>query len=305
LRVRIGRLVAVPVGLLTVATLAVAIGVAPATATGPEGLGRFMYAVGQVESHGNYEARNPSSGAYGKYQFMPASWRAWARVYLGDADAKPTPRNQDVVAAAKMTALFKSLGQWKRVAYWWLTGSKQLTGWSAYATRYVSKVMRIYDATKSAPTPPPTLKPTKAPRTTPKPTAKPTPELRLVANIVHHYSEGSPTIRYEGSWKLARHPAYAGDAVRYATRAGSRATFAFNAHSVTWYGPVGPTRGQARVFVDGTLVATVDLYARDFTARKALFTRTWSRIGRHTLAIEVAGTAGRPYVAIDEFTVTE
>ena len=305
MRVRIGRLAAVPVGLLTIATLVVAVGVVPATATGPEGLGRFMYAVGQVESHGNYEARNPSSGAYGKYQFMPASWRAWARVYLGDADAKPTPRNQDIVAAAKMTALYKSLGQWKRVAYWWLTGSKQLTGWSAYATRYVNKVMRIYDATKSAPTPPPTPKPTKTPRTTPKPTPKPTPQPRLASNVVHHYSEASPMIHYEGSWKLARHPAYTGNAVRYGTIARSRATFVFNAHAVTWFGPVGPTRGQARVFIDGKLVTTVDLYARDFAARKAVFTKTWKKNERHTLTIEVVGTAGRPYVAIDEFTVTE
>ncbi len=305
MRVRIGRLAAVPVALLTIATLVVAVGVAPATATGPEGLGRFMYAVGQVESHGDYEARNPSSGAYGKYQFMPASWRGWAKRYLGDADAKPTPKNQEVVAAAKMTALFKWLGQWRRVAYWWLTGSNRTAGWSPYATRYVNKVMRIYDSTKSAPTPPPTLKVTKAPKTTPKPSSKPTPEPRLVSNVVHHYSEGSPMIRYAGAWKLARHPAYAGNAVRYGTVGRSRATFAFNAHAVTWYGPVGPTRGQARVFIDGKLVTTVDLYAREFTAHEAVFTKTWKKNERHTLTIEVAGTAGRPYVAIDEFTVTE
>lgn len=112
-------------------------------------------------------------------------------------------------------------------------------------------------------------------------------------------------IRYAGLWKLARHPAYVGNAVRFATAARSRATFAFNAHAVTWYGPVGPTRGQARVFVDGKLVTTVDLYARTFTAHKAIFTRTWKTNDAHTLAIEVVGTAGRPYVAIDEFTVTK
>lgn len=305
MRVRIGRRSAVPVGILAIVTLVAAVGVAPATATGPEGLGRFMYAVGQVESHGNYAARNPSSGAYGKYQFMPASWRGWAKQYLGDASAEPTPKNQDVVAAAKMTALYKSLGQWKRVAYWWLTGSKQVTGWSAYATRYVNKVMRIYDATPSAPTPPPTPKPTRAPKATAKPTAKPTPAPRLVSNVVRRVAETSPAIRYDGAWSIARHPAYAGDAVRYATGGGARATITFDGHAVTWFGPVGPTRGQARVLVDGKLVTTVDLYSRAFRARKAIFTTSWSKDGHHTLAIEVLGTAGRPYVAIDEFTITE
>jgi hypothetical protein len=170
--------------------------------------------------------------------------------------------------------------------------------------------MRIYDATTTAPTPPPTPKPTPTkqpakPTPKPKPTSKPTPPPQLVSNVVHHYSEGSRLIRYEGSWKLARHPAYAGDAVRYGTLGPSRATFAFDAHAVTWFGPVGPTRGQARVYVDGKLATTVDLYARSFTARKAIFTKTWPKDGSHTLAIEVVGTAGRPYVAIDEFTVTE
>jgi hypothetical protein len=296
LRYRFGRLVAVLVALLATATLAGAIGVAPATATGPAGLGRFMFAVGQVESGGRYDARNPVSGAYGKYQFMPASWRGWAKRYLGDADARPTPRNQDIVAAAKMTALYKGLGSWRRVAFWWLTGSSRTAYWSKYATRYVNRVMRIYERTPSAPTPPP------APKS--KPTAKPTPTPRLVSNTVRRYAEDSPTIRYTGGWKVASHPGYAGNAVRYATRSRSRATFTFDAHAVTWFGPVGPTRGQARVYVDGKLAAKVDLYARDFAAHKALFTKTWPTNGNHTLAIEVVGTPGRPYVAIDELAVT-
>ena len=85
----------------------------------------------------------PISGAYGKYQIMPSNWPAWARQYLGNANAKPTPANQEKVAAGKMTSLYRWLGSWKRVAYWWLTGSSRTTGWSSYAKRYVAKVMRI------------------------------------------------------------------------------------------------------------------------------------------------------------------
>ena len=61
------------------------------------------------------------SGAYGKYQIMPSSWRAWAGRYLGDPNAKPTPANQDKVAAAKLRSLHAGLGTWRRTAYWWLT----------------------------------------------------------------------------------------------------------------------------------------------------------------------------------------
>ena len=43
-----------------------------------------------------------------------------------------------------MTSLYRWLGSWRRVAYWWLTGSSRTYGWSTYATRYVNKVMKLY-----------------------------------------------------------------------------------------------------------------------------------------------------------------
>ena len=66
-----------------------------------------MYAMGQVESGGNYYARNASSGAYGKYQIMPSNWPSWALRYLGNASAKPTPANQEIVAAGKFRSLYR------------------------------------------------------------------------------------------------------------------------------------------------------------------------------------------------------
>jgi hypothetical protein len=59
-----GRRRAVPVALL-VAALLVSIIPAIASATSPPGLERFLYALGEVESGGNYTARNETSGAYG------------------------------------------------------------------------------------------------------------------------------------------------------------------------------------------------------------------------------------------------
>jgi hypothetical protein len=282
LRVLSGRLKAVFVALLAATLL---IGVLAPTATfasDPPGLARFMYALGRAESGGRYTARNPASGAYGKYQIMPSSWRAWADRYLGDPNARPTPANQEIVATAKVRALYSGLQSWRRVAYWWLTGSSRTTGWSTYATRYVARVMAYYaNAAPSDIVGPP------AP----------------AAARVQHYSEGSPTIAYSAAWRSATYARYAGGAVRYATKAGAKATFTFNGSSVTWYGPVGPTRGQARVYVDGKLVRTVDLHSRSFAARSAVFSKAWAKAGKHSLAIEVVGTTGHPYVAIDEFVV--
>jgi hypothetical protein len=74
---------------------------------------------------------------------------------------------------------------------------------------------------------------------------------------------------------------------------------------VSWSGPVGPTRGQARIYVDGKLAARVDLFAKSFSPHKIVWSRSWPVNGRHTIAIEVVGTKNRPFVAIDEFTTTQ
>lgn len=278
MRVLSGRLKAVLVATLAAIVIIGVSGPATTVAGDPPGLARFMYALGQAESGGNYYARNPISGAYGKYQIIPSSWRAWADRYLGDPNAKQTPANQEIVATAKVRALYSGLQSWRRVAYWWLTGSSRTTGWSYAATRYVNKVMGYYNNATAA-------------------------DIAGSATSLRRYSEKSASIAYTGTWRSASHRGYAGDAVRYSTAARARASFTFTGSRIIWYGPVGPTRGKARVFVDGTLVKTVDLYRSSFTARKAVFSKSWTAAARHTLVIEVVGTAGRPYVAIDELAV--
>ena len=106
---------------------------------------RFMWAMAGQESGWDYYARNTASGAFGKYQIMPFNWPAWADKYLGDRHADQTPFNQEKVAFGKLRDLYAWLGSWKRVAYWWLTGSseKNEKRWSAYATGYVKNIMQL------------------------------------------------------------------------------------------------------------------------------------------------------------------
>jgi hypothetical protein len=281
LRVVPSRLRAVTIASLATLVLVASIGPSVTLAATPPGLGKFMNAMGQVESGGRYTARNSTSGAYGKYQIMPSNWPSWARIYLGDADAKQTPVNQERIAKGKFTTLYRSLGSWRRVAYWWLTGSSRRTGWSAYATSYVNKVMARYRTASSV-----------------IPTGHGTPDPGI-----HRYSERSSKVVYTGRWKSASHSGYTGDRVRYATAPGAKATFTFTGRRVTWYGPIGPTRGKAIVSIDGVRVRTVDLHRRGFDAHAAVFSKRWSTSGAHTLVIEVVGTGKHPMVAIDEFVV--
>lgn len=281
MRVLSGRRSAVLVAALATILVLTATGSAVfAAAKAPPGLAQFMNAVGRIESGGRYTARNPSTGAFGKYQILPSNWPAWARQYLGNAHAKPTAANQEKVAAGKMTSLYRWLGSWKRVAYWWLTGSSRTTGWSGTAKHYVAKVMRYY-------------------RDGGGKVSSPKPQVRRTTN------ERSTAIAYTGTWRRAHFGGYGGDTVAYATSGGASATFSFTGRQVTWNGPTGPTRGEARIFVDGKYVKTVNLHRNSFDARSALFRTGWKTSGEHTLKIVVVGTKGHAMVAIDDFVVVK
>lgn len=247
-----------------------------AGASAPPGLDRFLSALGSVESGGNYTSKNTVSGAYGKYQILPSNWRAWAKQYLGNANAPQTPANQEKVARAKVTALYHWLDSWPVVAHWWLTGdsSRNRTTWSSSSKRYVDRVMALYNAGS--------------------------PVSSAVVSWKHS-SETSGSITYVGSWATAKHGSYAGDAVRYSQTHGSKATFSFTGRHVIWMGPVGPTRGRAELYIDGKVVAVVDSKRSTFKPRVTLYSGKWPSSGTHTLTIRVVGS-GRP-VAIDEFLV--
>ncbi|MFL5679600.1 MAG: transglycosylase family protein [Chloroflexota bacterium] len=283
-----GRRRAVVAALIATTILVAIIPAAISAAEAPPRLDRFMHAIGQVESGGRYDARNATTGAYGKYQIMPSNWRAWAKLYIGDASAKPTPKNQERVARAKFTALWKWLKDWRVVAHWWLTGSNDRNSahWSPYSRRYVNNVMAIMnrdgggdDGGAAEP---------------------PAPATQV---MTHAVQESSRQIAYSGPWSNAEHVRYAGGAARYTTTRGATATLTFRGTSVSWIGPTGPTRGRAEVSIDGKVIRTVDLFARSFSAQKTLFTANVAPALRHTLTIRVLGTPGRANVSIDEFVI--
>ena len=142
-----GRLTPLALLLLLVAT-AVGVSAQPGEAAAVpdrEKQLRFMWAMAGQESGWDYHARNSASGAFGKYQIMPFNWPVWAQQYLGDRHADQTPWNQERVAFGKLRGLYQWLGSWRRVAYWWLTGSSERNEkrWSSYARGYVDAIMAL------------------------------------------------------------------------------------------------------------------------------------------------------------------
>jgi hypothetical protein len=241
----------------------------------PPGLSEFMGALAVIESGGRYDARNPQSGAYGKYQIMPFNWPSWSRTYLG-ARAPQTPRNQERVAAGRLSDLFGRFGSWDRTAYWWLTGKRgPRYTWSRPATRYVDNVMSGFRLRRNTPAP----------------------------GQLRRLDDAGDTVRYAGAWKTATHRRYAGGGVHFATKAGAAFGVRFGGRGIRIEGPVGPTRGRAALYVDGRRVGVVDLKAGRFRPRATIVSLSWKHRGQHWVELRVIATSWRPTVAVDRVVI--
>ena len=242
----------------------------------PDGLAEFMGGLAEIESGGRYDARNRSSGAYGKYQIMPFNWPAWSKWYLGTRKARQTARNQELVASGRLSDLYWRFGSWDRTAYWWLTGKRgSRPTWSRTATRYVDNVMIGYRMRRNTPLP----------------------------GAIRRIDDAADSVVYAGAWKIAKHPAYRGPGVHATGHRGAAFAFRFTGRAVRIVGPNGPTRGRAAVYVDGRRVAVVDMGARHFRARALIFAWSAKRRGEHWIEVRALGTPGRPTVAVDRVVI--
>ena len=117
------------------------------------------------------------------------------------------------------------------------------------------------------------------------------------------YQEASSQVRYGGRWSAVSHKGYLGGKARAANARGAKATLKFSGAAVSWVGPIGPTRGQARVYIDGKLARTVNSWASSFRPSRVLFQKSWKSAGSHTISVVVLGTARHPTVTLDAFFV--
>ena len=113
--------------------------------------------------------------------------------------------------------------------------------------------------------------------------------------------EISTSVVRKGRWATRLAPQYYGGRAIAATAAGASARITVTGQQIAWVSAVGPTRGQARVYVDGTYVRTVDLRSASSVPRRVVYVRSWASPGKHTVEIRVVGTSGRPRVDLDAF----
>ncbi|HLM16705.1 MAG TPA: hypothetical protein VK549_02710, partial [Acidimicrobiia bacterium] len=117
------------------------------------------------------------------------------------------------------------------------------------------------------------------------------------------YQDTSSRITYSSSWRGYSSSSASGGHTRYATRSGSAATFRFTGRAFALIAPKGPTRGSARLYVDGVYVSTVSLNRSSTSPRVVVAGRSWSTSAAHTVRLVVVGTARHPRFDIDAFAI--
>jgi len=142
-------------------------------------------------------------------------------------------------------------------------------------------------------------------------TATSAPVNVIVTNTVQtiRIEESSTAVAFAGTWdqgNTARN--WSGGTAALGFVEGQRATLSFGGTGVSWVGFQAPFAGIANVYLDGTLVKTVDLYAAAETVQAVLFTASGLASASHTLTIEATrtkNTASADYiVVVDAFDVT-
>jgi hypothetical protein len=122
-------------------------------------------------------------------------------------------------------------------------------------------------------------------------------------HVVTTVQESDDQFRYKGTWYRADHEEYLGGHVRSTDRRGAWVTTRFTGGAVAWIGPVGPTRGSARVFIDNEYVTTVSTHASTFQPTRMLFEYEFADVGTHSITIKSVGTKGHSTVAVDAVVV--
>jgi len=125
---------------------------------------------------------------------------------------------------------------------------------------------------------------------------------------VTRFEDTDPAISYTANWTRMSDTRVSGETYMEANLAGEGATLSFTGTAVSWISARFPTAGIAHVYVDGTLVGTVDTYAPTPEAQVKMFTADGLPRGTHTMTIEATGdknpSSGNAWVVVDAFDVT-
>jgi hypothetical protein len=122
---------------------------------------------------------------------------------------------------------------------------------------------------------------------------------------VSRFSEYNSRISYVGTWSTAKDARLWGGGAKWSAVAGSKASLTFTGRSIAWVAAMGPGRGIAEVYVNGSKVAAVDLAAGPAGYQRVAWVGSWTTAVSRKVTIKVLGTSGRPAVNLDALVTAD
>jgi len=121
------------------------------------------------------------------------------------------------------------------------------------------------------------------------------------------YQESDPAVAVEGLWVIEKYVGASGGQIRVAGTAGERLHFTFTGSQVKLIAANYWTCGNARIYIDGDLMATVNMYSYAPVFQSIDVSVPGLKYGQHVLTVEVVGS-GNPettfnFVNVDAFEV--
>jgi hypothetical protein len=113
--------------------------------------------------------------------------------------------------------------------------------------------------------------------------------------------ESNSAIKWRGTWYGRSSAAYWAGHERSAMVYGATASLTFTGRSFAWVASRSVVAGSARIYVNGTYIASVNLHAASSTARVVMFSKAWTTAVTRTVTVRVLGTIGHPRVNVDAF----
>ena len=128
------------------------------------------------------------------------------------------------------------------------------------------------------------------------------------AGKLRRLQETATAIAYTGSWTRAALTGSSGGYVRHAAAAGRVAKLTFSGRSVAFVSTLAKARGVAEIWLDGSKVATIVLYAASASKKRLVWVNSEPlAAGTHTLEVRVTGTkraaATSTRVDVDAFLI--
>ena len=124
------------------------------------------------------------------------------------------------------------------------------------------------------------------------------------ATVIHPVDDRSTAISRSSGWSRPSDTSAFRQTVTGTSRPGATLSLQFTGHGIAVVGSRGPTRGAAKVYIDGTYVATIWMWSATASSRQLWFTRSFASVGTHRITLRVLGGGPHPNFRLDAFVIS-